>query len=369
MAAHPRTVPIIEFAEAMRAQGGSFAERITRLETRFGPVRADLLGVLAQAAFLCRVNIQGEANLLAACRAIRTGKPSRWHYHCQITPERWDEMHAYLVGIQCWLGIELPVPPKLNRPKLDQINLWLGSPIPARKALCELFLIRFVDDLLNYASFACLGAEQQMPQGDYMDYSDWYFAVDCGPYAVPKTRDSSRSPFTDPRLKERTQELVHTVRKEMASSTEEAEELMDYLMRQTQPPCMHRFSRYLDIQIASIGALKLRANLPPDSIPKDTWRDFWTQADAGLDGWIKGSQPASPIATRLQTALGQPSALKAAIVSDFLLPNFHDVGTSAAWDWLVHRSQVENTNAYGAFKVGNRFGEARSPEEGFSNQK
>jgi hypothetical protein len=283
-------------------------------------------------------------------------------------PERWDEMHATLAGVQRWLGIELPVPPQLDRHKIDHINSWLGELAPARKALCELFLIRFVDDLLNYASFASLGGEQGPPQGDYTDYSAWYFDADGTPYAYPKTRDSRRSPFSDPRLEERTDELIQTVRQEMASAKEDAEALIETLMRQTQPPCMHRFSRYLDIQIASIGTLKLRRDLPPDSIPKETWLKFWAQADAGLTGWVNGTPPTTPIASKIHTALGQPSALKAAIVSDFLLPNFHDVGTSAAWDWLVHRSQVENTNAYGAFKLGYRFGEARSPEEGFSGK-
>lgn len=50
------------------------------------------------------MNVEVERNLLAACEAIRTGKPTRQYYHCQITPDRWIEMHGYLVGIQRWLA-------------------------------------------------------------------------------------------------------------------------------------------------------------------------------------------------------------------------------------------------------------------------
>ena len=75
------TISITEFAKAMREAGGSFDQHVSDFESRFGPVDDDILAVLAQAAFLCWVNVEAERNLIAACEAIRTGQPTRQYYH------------------------------------------------------------------------------------------------------------------------------------------------------------------------------------------------------------------------------------------------------------------------------------------------
>jgi hypothetical protein len=72
---------------------------------------------------------------------------------------------------------------------------------------------------------------------------------------------------------ERKQRVHH----ETKSAVTDTEELIAGLLQESQPPCMHRFSRYQDIKLASIGALRWRGNLPPDDeAPKDaaaTWFD------------------------------------------------------------------------------------------------
>ena len=111
MAAFPqKTVPVVSFAKVMQDAGGSLAESVKHFASRFGTVHEELLAVLTQAALFCWVNVEAPSNLFAVCEAIRTGSPVRHYYHCQVTPGRWNEMHAYLAGIQRWLGIELPLP-------------------------------------------------------------------------------------------------------------------------------------------------------------------------------------------------------------------------------------------------------------------
>ena len=181
----PHPVSTVDFAKVMREVGGSFAERVERFETRFGPVNDDMLGVLAQAAFLCWVNVKAPGNLLAVCEAIQAGKPTPHTYHCQITPARWDEMHAYLAGIQRWLGVVHPLPQQVDALKVDQIGDWLGQRDPAKVALCELLLIRLVDDLLNYVSLTRFGPASAQEQA-YIDYSVWYWSED----GLPSSFDS-----------------------------------------------------------------------------------------------------------------------------------------------------------------------------------
>ena len=362
MALAKMSVSAVEFARAMRAQGGSFAETVVRFEARFGAVDDEMLAVLAQAAFLCWHNADLEKNLLALCTAIRTGKPTVHYYHCQITAQRWNEMHSHLVGIQRWLGVQHPLPPQVGPHKVDEIGRWLGERTPTKEALAELLLIRLVDDLLNYASLTHLNCGDD-GQGAYSDFSRWYLAADGTPYAVARMDDSSRQPFADPQLKERVDMLTNVVREGMSSSPEDAEQLIRAIKRQTQPPCMHRLSRYLDVQITSIGALKWRGRLPPDTLPKARWEAFTEQAQAALQAWASG-EPASgtqasaesELAQRFYAALGAPTERKQTIVRDFLLCDFWDVGVTTGWDWLVKGAQAAGTNAHGLFGREDLFG-------------
>ena len=351
------TVSLTEFARAMREAGGTFDQSVRHFESRFGAVDDDTLAVLAQAAFLCWVNVEAERNLLAACEAIRTGKPTYQYYHCQITPERWIEMHSYLVGIQHWIGVERPLPSQIDASKVELISGWLGEPSPAKVALAELFLIRLVDDLLNYVSLAALGSVPAADRSAYPEFSDWYSSADGTPYAIARTSDSSRQPFAGPPFKGRADQLVAIVCEHMPSRPDDAAELIDWITRQTQPPCMHRFSRYLDLQIASIGALKLRGNLPPDTVPKAEWQAFREQAQAALQAWMDGTPPNDEWSRRIHASLGEPTEPKRAIVREFLLGGFHDTGDSTAWDWLVIGAQTKGTNACAQCRLRDAFHE------------
>jgi len=346
----------------MREAGGSFAERVELFESRFGPVTDEMLAVLAQAAFLCWVNVEASGNLLAVCEAIRAGKPTPHTYHCQITAARWDEMHTYLVGIQRWLGIQYPLPQQVDYALVDLIGAWLGERYPAKVALCELLLIRLVDDLLNDVSLARFGPATAQEQA-YADYSTWYWNEDGVPYAIPRIGDSRRLPFSEPLLRERTDRLVRIVRGNMTSPSD-AEQLIERMQRQTQPPCMHRFSRYLDVQITSIGALEWRGNLPPDTVPKAAYQTFRSQSIAALEGWVSAAPADGERARRIYAALGMSTELKRAVVRHYLLAGFWDVGDATAWEWLVPGAQVNGTNAYGTFGLERVFGKAQVAKMG-----
>jgi hypothetical protein len=345
----------------MREVGGSFAERVEQFESRFGAVDGDLLGVLAQAAFLCWHNVEIRNNLFALCEAIRTGRPTVHHYHCQITAHRWNEVHTYLAGIQRWLGIKRPLPPQVDSRKVEEIGRWLGDRTPAKEALAELLLIRLVDDLLNYASLTQFERSRLIEHEVYSDFSAWYLAEDGTPCAVARVDDSSRQPFADPRLKDHVDRLVNVVRAGMSSCPEDAEKLISSIKRQTQPPCMHRFSRYLDVQITSIGAYKWRGSLPPETVPKAEWHAFTKQAQAALNAWVNDAPASSEIGQRIYAALGEPAEPKQAIVRDFGLFGFWGVGDGPGWDWLVRGAQTEGTNAYAAFHLERVFGPASAP--------
>ena len=358
-----KVVSTVDFAKAMREVSGSFGDEVERFESRFGAVDNDMLAVLAQAAFLCWHSVEIRANLFALCEAIKSSKPTSHYYHCQITARRWNEMHTYLVGIQRWLGVERSLPPQVDSGKVEEIGGWLGEPTPARRALAELLLIRLVDDLLNYASLARFEGGRSEKEEAYSDFSIWYRAQDDTPYAVARTGDDSRQPFADPLLKERTDKLAGVVREEIA--LDDAEQLLSFIKRQTQPPCMHRFSRYLDVQITSIGALKWRGNLPPDTVSKAEWQAFTAQAQAALELWANDefshdgqaathslqASAENGTAQRIYAALGVPTELKQSIVRDFVLCGFWDVGVAAGWTWLVQGAQTMGSTAYSAFHL------------------
>jgi hypothetical protein len=242
--------------------------------------------------------------------------------------------------------------------KVDQIGCWLGKHTPAREALAQLLLIRLADDLLNYASLTRIESVDQCGEkGAYADYSTWYWAQPGAPFAIARVSDAGRQPFAGVPFKECLAGLADIVRRELASSPEEAEQLISSTTRQTQPPCMHRFTRYLDVQITSIGALRWRGNLPPETAPRAAWQDFTDQARAALGAWADGAPAASKETRRIYAALGTPTELKRAIVRDFAMGGFWDVGDSAAWDWLVLGAQTTGTNACAVFCLQDTFGQ------------
>ena len=113
-----RVISLKEFAKAALARDSSFAERVRHFETRFGTVDGDTLAVLAQAAYFCWGENEYQSDLVEVCQAIRIGKPTSL-YHCrQITPERWTEMNTYVIGVQRWLGVDLPLPRGIDSGKI-----------------------------------------------------------------------------------------------------------------------------------------------------------------------------------------------------------------------------------------------------------
>jgi len=334
------------FREGTARGGRQIGERVERFESRFGPVDDQKLAVLAQAAYLCWVNLQVEGNLFALCKAIRTGSPTSQYYHGQITADRWNEIHTYVVGVQRWLGLRHPVPPQIDSQKAEHIGRWLGEGGPAKEALAGLLLIRLVDDVLNYVSLARLGSGPVPDAGLYTDFSDWYFAPDGIAYAIPRGGDDRRLPFSDPPFHNHADGLTRVVRENMASSPDDAEELIGRVMRQTQPPCMHRFSRYLEIQITSIGVLKWRGSLLLDIVPKAEWQTFREGAEEALTAWADEVPSDGDLAERLRTALGEPTEQKRGVIRDLLLAGFWGDGDGADWHWLVPKAQIDGTNAY-----------------------
>ncbi|MHC5033564.1 MAG: hypothetical protein ACYTFZ_00805, partial [Planctomycetota bacterium] len=181
MKAKQNVVSVKEFAEAMRGADGLFDKRVQGFEKQFGKADADTLGVLAQANYFCRYNAEYEKNLTQVCRAICAGKPTSFYCHCQLTPERWVDINTYVVAVQRWLGIDLPVPTEVNSVKVAEIAAWLGRRHPAREALAELFLCQ----LCGYLWESCLAQLTEEPGKDgaqYADFYQWYSGRDGTPY-------------------------------------------------------------------------------------------------------------------------------------------------------------------------------------------
>lgn len=351
MTASQQVVSLKEFAAAMLESDRGFADRVRQFEERFGTIDEDTLGVLAQAAYFCWTNHQLELNMFELCRALSTGEPTSLFYHCQITAERWIEMHAYVVGVQRWIGITLEVPEEINTEKANEVVAWLREPNTTRVALARLFLTQLIDDLLNYVSLAKLCNRPGTKEEMYPDFTKWYFMEDGRCYATPHnlaSADGRRFTWNNKSMAGFVEELKQIVRNEMSSATQDQEELIASILKESQPPCMHRFSRYQDIKIASIGALKWRGNLPPDDFPKANWQAFMNKAKVGLQSWVNGASPAGELAVRVQEALGKPTERGKAIVRDFLLADRRGEGVS--WNWLVHKSQEDGITAGAIFK-------------------
>ena len=346
------TVSLVEFAQAMFEADGGFAERVRAFEERFGPVDDDTLAVLAQAAYFCWHNRQYRDNLMQLCRAIGTGKPTRLFSHCQVTPERWAKLNAYVVGVQRWAGIALDPPAGVDSEKVERIKRWLGEPHPAKVALTSLFLSHLIDDLLNYASFAALGESNAPQNAGYADLFPWYARPDGAPYAIGHAlapSDGHRWRWDNEVWVTGVEEDKRRVRHEMRSAPEDAEALIRGILSLTQPPCMHRFSRYLDIQITSIGTLRWRGNLPPDDLPKAQWQALLDEATGTLRAWVAGVPTSGELAAELYAALGKAIEPKKAILDDFFFPDWWP-GMENSWDWLVSKARADGTTACTLFE-------------------
>jgi len=260
-------------------------------------------------------------------------------------------MNTYVMGVQRWSGVDLPLPAGISIAKMERIAKWLGERNPAKEALAALFLTQLLDDLLNYVSFARLAGDHAPDVADYPDFTPWYVRPDGARYAVVHEvapADGHRFRWRNEAMCAFAEELTGIVRHQMRDAPEDAEELLWGILALSQPPCMQRFQRYLDIQVASIGALKWRGVLPPDDASRARWQAFWDGATASLQAWLGGDPPGGEMAVELHESLGEPTERRKAIVRDFCLADRPGMGLS--WDWLIPKAQREGTTACAVFR-------------------
>jgi len=320
-----------EFAQAMLESDEGFAERVRSFEDAFGKADPDTLAVMAQASYFCWFEVEYERDYVEVCRAIGSGKPTSLFLCRQVTPGRWAEMNSYVVGVQRWLGSDALLPEAVDVDKISQIMQWLGERSPPKEALAELFLCHLTTDLLRLG-LAKLSGVDDPDEGAYVDFTRWYHGTDGTPLA-PESRE------------ELINDLKRRVRQEMARAPNDAEELVTSILRVSQPACQHRFSRYQDIKITSIGALEWRGNVPPDTeVPRLAAAQWFERAS--LEGWLQGLPPRTDLAEKLYDALGTPTERKKSLVRDCLCGPPH-----GAWHWLQRNAEEEGLTASALFKT------------------
>jgi hypothetical protein len=316
----------------MLTSDAGFAERVRRFEDVFGGTDADSLAVMAQASYFCWFEVEYERDYLEVCRAIGSGKPTSLYLCRQVTPERWARMNSYVIGVQHWLGSTMPTPHTADLGKIAQIIQWLGQPSPRKKALAQLFLCHLIGDLLRL-SLAKLSGSDDPGEEVYSDFTAWYHGADG-------------TPFSPEGEEELTDELVERVRQEKDGTPGNTEELIANILRVSQPACQHRFSRYQDIKISSIGALEWRGDVPPDTeVPRLAAAQWFEQAS--LRGWLESLPPETDLSERLYRALGSPTQRKKALARDCLCGPPH-----GAWRWLETNAATKGLTAAVRFGVG-----------------
>ena len=330
MSARQRLIPITEFAAAMLETDAGFRERVRCFETRFGPADAETLAVLAQTAYLCWFECEYKRNFVGACCAIGGGRPTSLTLCGQVTPERWLALNAYVIGVERWLGIELPVSGPVSS-KVLRISQWLGRRSAAKDSLAMILLHGLVGGLLG-TSLAKLAGISAPDDGQYQDFTSWYASPDGTLYGAAE----------DDTL---VNELCDSVRRQMSRDPMIADALLEGLMRPSQPACMHRYTRYLDIKIASIGALSWRGNLPPDNeVPKAEAAVWLGKATDGVQAWLDTQPAMDELAETIRRSLGKPTERSRYVAQAFLLAPKTDLGTVFC-DWLCGRAEEERTTA------------------------
>ncbi len=302
-------IPISEFADAMRESDAIFAERVAAFAERFGCVSHDMLGVLAQSAYICWFECEFEEDLVATCRAIGSCRPTSLYICGQISPQRWLFLNEYVLGIQTWLGMDAALEVETNNAHIQQIVSWLGQMNEERKALATLFLSHLIQLLSKGVSLSRIGSSGVVPERTYTDFSKWY--------SCPSV----------PEAVERTRKILGTGKDELISGMNLPDE----------PACQYRWPRYLDIKVCSIGAMRWRGNLPEDSAPKQPKQRFWSKVDAAFRTWQAKNEPKGTIASIIHEALGEYSEIKSAVLGQFL--NEPPPGTDFC-SWTIEKSRT-----------------------------
>ena len=193
-----------------------------------------------------------------------------------------------------------------------------------REALVSLFLDHLIDGIFEM-TFTRLGSTRR-DEAPYADYSAWY----VGP-------DGQRYPSGD--IGQAADQCKSCLRAALGDRPDDADELVDGILTEGPPACVCKFTRYLAIQAASVGALKWRGNMPqPDERTTSLAGSFLDQAKAAFAAWRDGQPPVGDIAEKLQSLLGSVTERKEAIVFGLLniyeLPGCRDCSEQAC-DWLA----------------------------------
>ena len=311
---HP--VPLSDFTDAMLDEDDAFAAKVTAHEARFG-TRPGTRAVAAQAAYNCWFHVEYRENLREICRAIGSGAPTSLALCGQVTGPQRALLDAYVVGLRSWLGHDLGDAADANGSTPRRVREWLGDDHMAKRALVDLLLCGLVDSIESDARVSVLGdvGRDQLPPSD----ASLYRAADGSRYTLSAEARVDRE--------------KDAARQHIASH--DAEELIAGVVGESQPPCMHRYERYLAIRITSIGALRWRGALPADDGSKEQWQSFWSDAEDALRRWAAGEPCITPLGAELSSLLGVATEERRAIVLDFLLKP--PPGT-AFWAWLSRRN-------------------------------
>jgi|TARA_Y100000310_G_scaffold336275_1_gene420365 hypothetical protein len=324
-----RIIPISEFAEAMRASDDNFAARVHRFEQTDGQADSDTLAVLAQACYFCWFEIEYERDYLNVCRAVGAGKPTSLYLCRQISPRRWTELNGLIVAVQVWLGMDAPA--DVPAEPIEQVRLRLGDHTPEKDALAQLFVCNLAVDLLQ-SSLAKLSGSNDPDEQLYGDYSGWY------------SHDGNRLQDHPSRI----EHLKEDIRRSQALAASDAEELITGILQPSQPPCQHRYARYQEIAIASIGALRWRGNLPPDILEPKYKARTWFEEEADLSGWLSGKPANTKVLQQLYELLGTATDWKRAILRDFLRVT---PAAGAFFNWLETKAKEDRTTASLLFNI------------------
>lgn len=324
-----RTLLAADLGNDMRSQDAAFTARVATYEARHGAMNADTLAVAAEAAYLCWFEAEFPLSLLRICQAIGTGVPARLNLCQQVSPERWLDLHHYVAAIQHWLGCSLPLPPALDGDRIAFIGALLGPPTPARRALAEIYLATLIDQLVYSVSLSALTYSGDRRSDDYADFSPWYYREEAGRSATTNLLFLGGAGV-------RADKLTEAASAALAAESDVSDDLPARLLENAssrcQPPCMHRYTRYLEVRAASIGALKWRGGLPPDPRPRSYWAALYSEASTAIDGWLAGAKPATPLGASIHEALGERDAAKSDMVHMFLK---EPPSGTAFWEWMT----------------------------------
>lgn len=311
-----------EFAEQMRERDVVFANRVASFEANEGIIDDDGLAVAAQANYVCWFEYDFPDNLLSTCYAIGTGRPQRMGLCLHISPDRWRELHHYVVAVQRWLGDRRSIPKHLETNKVTGLQRLLGTPTRCRLMLARLYLSILLEQLQSHVSLGQLSGNGTVDEGTYDSILAWK-QLDTGQHSQ-EHRDAS---FI--------MECIEVLHQEIPDNSLQGDELLNGILRESQPPCGQRFLRYQDIRLASIGALKWRGNIPYDTIPRSYWQGLFSDARGGIERWIDNKSPTGRLAQQIHQSLGRQTLYKLDMVNTFL----NQPPSSGAFDWLLHKAQ------------------------------